>query len=96
MLSGANSLWRLSRAEAGHPGLPRAAAARLMKPGPSRKLGDENHTMEHRRLVGSSRHHLVAAVDHALTKLLDQASRVTFPHPYWHQRGFAERNPPPV
>jgi aryl-alcohol dehydrogenase-like predicted oxidoreductase len=29
-------------------------------------------------------------------KRLDQASAVTLPYPYWHQRGFAERNPPPV
>ena len=27
---------------------------------------------------------------------LDQASAVTPAYPYWHQRGFAERNPPPV
>jgi aryl-alcohol dehydrogenase-like predicted oxidoreductase len=27
---------------------------------------------------------------------LDAASDVTPPYPYWHQRGFAERNPPPV
>ncbi|MDT3377549.1 aldo/keto reductase [Labrys neptuniae] len=27
---------------------------------------------------------------------LDEASTVTLPYPYWHQRGFTERNPPPV
>jgi aryl-alcohol dehydrogenase-like predicted oxidoreductase len=27
---------------------------------------------------------------------LDQASTTTLTYPYWHQRGFAERNPPPV
>jgi aryl-alcohol dehydrogenase-like predicted oxidoreductase len=27
---------------------------------------------------------------------LDSASRVPLTYPYWHQRGFAERNPPPV
>jgi aryl-alcohol dehydrogenase-like predicted oxidoreductase len=27
---------------------------------------------------------------------LDAASAVTLSYPYWHQRGFAERNPPPV
>ena len=27
---------------------------------------------------------------------LDKASDVTLAYPYWHQRGFAERNPPPV
>jgi aryl-alcohol dehydrogenase-like predicted oxidoreductase len=27
---------------------------------------------------------------------LDAASAVTPPYPYWHQRGYAERNPPPV
>lgn len=27
---------------------------------------------------------------------LDEASSVTLAYPYWHQRGFAERNPPPV
>jgi aryl-alcohol dehydrogenase-like predicted oxidoreductase len=27
---------------------------------------------------------------------LDAASAVTLPYPYWHQRGFEERNPPPV
>ncbi|HHY56665.1 MAG TPA: aldo/keto reductase [Chloroflexi bacterium] len=27
---------------------------------------------------------------------LDAASAVTPPYPYWHQRGFKERNPPPV
>ena len=27
---------------------------------------------------------------------LDAASAVTLPYPYWHQAGFAERNPPPV
>jgi aryl-alcohol dehydrogenase-like predicted oxidoreductase len=27
---------------------------------------------------------------------LDQASEVTPVYPYWHQRGFVERNPPPV
>ena len=29
-------------------------------------------------------------------KKLDAASTVTPAYPYWHQRGFAERNPPPV
>jgi aryl-alcohol dehydrogenase-like predicted oxidoreductase len=28
--------------------------------------------------------------------LLDAASAVTLAYPYWHQRGFSERNPPPV
>ncbi len=32
----------------------------------------------------------------AQVKTLDEASRVTLPYPYWHQAGFAERNPPPV
>ena len=27
---------------------------------------------------------------------LDEASAVTLAYPYWHQRGFIERNPPPV
>ncbi len=27
---------------------------------------------------------------------LDEASAVTLAYPYWHQRGFAKRNPPPV
>jgi aryl-alcohol dehydrogenase-like predicted oxidoreductase len=27
---------------------------------------------------------------------LDAASATSLPYPYWHQRGFAERNPPPV
>ena len=27
---------------------------------------------------------------------LDEASAVTLPYPYWHQRDFAERNPAPV
>jgi len=27
---------------------------------------------------------------------LDEASAVTPPYPYWHQRGFSERNPPPI
>ena len=27
---------------------------------------------------------------------LEAASAVTLTYPYWHQRGFAERNPPPV
>lgn len=27
---------------------------------------------------------------------LDAASATTLPYPYWHQRGFEERNPPPV
>jgi aryl-alcohol dehydrogenase-like predicted oxidoreductase len=27
---------------------------------------------------------------------LDEASAVVLPYPYWHQRGFVERNPPPV
>ena len=27
---------------------------------------------------------------------LDEASAVTLAYPYWHQRGFTERNPPPV
>jgi aryl-alcohol dehydrogenase-like predicted oxidoreductase len=28
--------------------------------------------------------------------LLDKASQTPLAYPYWHQRGFAERNPPPV
>jgi aryl-alcohol dehydrogenase-like predicted oxidoreductase len=40
------------------------------------------------------------AVDWSLTPsqiaTLDAASAVQLPYPYWHQRGFAERNPPPV
>ena len=39
-------------------------------------------------------------IDHdalgALVKRLDDASAVTLPYPYWHQRGFGERNPAPV
>ncbi|HTU24521.1 MAG TPA: aldo/keto reductase, partial [Pirellulales bacterium] len=27
---------------------------------------------------------------------LDAASAVKLAYPYWHQRGFADRNPPPV
>ncbi|CAG0995034.1 partial 1-deoxyxylulose-5-phosphate synthase YajO, partial [Anaerolineae bacterium] len=27
---------------------------------------------------------------------LDAASETEFMYPYWHQRGFTERNPPPV
>jgi aryl-alcohol dehydrogenase-like predicted oxidoreductase len=27
---------------------------------------------------------------------LDAASAVNLAYPYWHQRGFADRNPPPV
>lgn len=27
---------------------------------------------------------------------LDAASEIALPYPYWHQRGFAERNPPPA
>ena len=27
---------------------------------------------------------------------LDASSAVTLAYPYWHQRGFTERNPPPV
>ncbi len=27
---------------------------------------------------------------------LDAASAAQLPYPYWHQRSFAERNPPPV
>jgi hypothetical protein len=27
---------------------------------------------------------------------LDTASATTLAYPYWHQRGFTERNPPPV
>ena len=27
---------------------------------------------------------------------LDEASAVTLPYPYWHQRNFASRNPPPI
>jgi aryl-alcohol dehydrogenase-like predicted oxidoreductase len=42
----------------------------------------------------------LAAVDWKLTPeqiaKLDAASAVSLPYPYWHQRGFAERNPPPV
>jgi diketogulonate reductase-like aldo/keto reductase len=26
---------------------------------------------------------------------LDEASEQTLPYPYWHQRQFTERNPPP-
>jgi aryl-alcohol dehydrogenase-like predicted oxidoreductase len=42
----------------------------------------------------------LGAVGWALTPeqvaYLDAASAVTLPYPYWHQRGFQERNPPPV
>ena len=32
----------------------------------------------------------------AQMSVLDDASKTTLIYPYWHQRGFAERNPPPV
>ena len=32
----------------------------------------------------------------AQVRKLDDASAVTLPYPYWHQRGFPERNPAPV
>jgi len=32
----------------------------------------------------------------AQVALLDAASATTLAYPYWHQRGFVERNPPPV
>jgi aryl-alcohol dehydrogenase-like predicted oxidoreductase len=35
-------------------------------------------------------------LDAAQVKRLDEASATTPVYPYWHQRGFAERNPPPV
>jgi aryl-alcohol dehydrogenase-like predicted oxidoreductase len=35
-------------------------------------------------------------LDAAQSKKLDDASDRTPVYPYWHQRGFAERNPPPV
>jgi aryl-alcohol dehydrogenase-like predicted oxidoreductase len=35
-------------------------------------------------------------LDHDQLARLDQASATRLPYPYWHQRGFAERNPPPV
>jgi aryl-alcohol dehydrogenase-like predicted oxidoreductase len=35
-------------------------------------------------------------LDAAQVKKLDEASAVTPVYPYWHQRGFKERNPPPV
>ena len=42
----------------------------------------------------------LGAVGWALTSeqvaYLDAASAVTLPYPYWHQRSFKERNPPPV
>jgi aryl-alcohol dehydrogenase-like predicted oxidoreductase len=42
----------------------------------------------------------IAAVGWSLTAgqvaLLDTASATTLVYPYWHQRGFTERNPPPV
>jgi aryl-alcohol dehydrogenase-like predicted oxidoreductase len=43
----------------------------------------------------------LGAVGWSLTKeqvaRLDEASKVTLPYPYWHQRAtFSERNPPPV
>jgi aryl-alcohol dehydrogenase-like predicted oxidoreductase len=42
----------------------------------------------------------LAAVGWNLTKeqvaKLDAASATPLAYPYWHQRGFGERNPPPV
>jgi aryl-alcohol dehydrogenase-like predicted oxidoreductase len=42
----------------------------------------------------------LGAIGWSLTKQqiakLDAASAVTLAYPYWHQRGFQERNPPPV
>jgi aryl-alcohol dehydrogenase-like predicted oxidoreductase len=42
----------------------------------------------------------LAAADWSLTQeqvaALDAASTVSLPYPYWHQRGFTERNPAPV
>jgi aryl-alcohol dehydrogenase-like predicted oxidoreductase len=42
----------------------------------------------------------LGAIGWALTSeqiaLLDEASATPLAYPYWHQRGFAERNPPPV
>ena len=35
-------------------------------------------------------------LDAAQMKRLDDASATTPVYPYWHQRGSAERNPPPV
>ncbi len=35
-------------------------------------------------------------LDAAQVGRLDAASARTFAYPYWHQQGFAERNPPPV
>ncbi len=45
-------------------------------------------------------HDNLGAVGWNLTKeqvaRLDKVSERTLPYPYWHQRGFSERNPPPV
>jgi len=35
-------------------------------------------------------------LDAGHVRKLDAASAPVLPYPYWHQRGFAERNPPPV
>jgi aryl-alcohol dehydrogenase-like predicted oxidoreductase len=36
------------------------------------------------------------SLSHDQIAKLDAASETTLPYPYWHQRGFTERNPPPV
>jgi aryl-alcohol dehydrogenase-like predicted oxidoreductase len=36
------------------------------------------------------------SLDAGHVRKLDAASSPVLPYPYWHQRGFAERNPPPV
>ncbi len=50
---------------------------------------DEGQLRDNLGAVGWS---LTAEQNHRL----DEASRMTPPYPYWHQAGFAERNPPPV
>jgi aryl-alcohol dehydrogenase-like predicted oxidoreductase len=50
---------------------------------------DENQLRQNLGAVGWS-------LDAAQMARLDAASATTPAYPYWHQRGFAERNPPPV
>ena len=62
-----------------------------------RPTGRHRH---HRRAQRGAVAENLAAVGWTLTaaqrRKLDAASAVTPVYPYWHQRGFTERNPPPV
>ena len=84
--------WTMSRAETGKTVPQIALNWLLQRPTVSTVIIGARNEKQLRDNLGA----VGWSLDAGQIARLDEASAFTPAYPYWHQKGFAERNPPPV